>query len=107
MADRSAHGKVADTSSSDQRGLADKHTGILPSIQAAVLSPLVYAYRNILLLRFPVQYAATYSARIEAVLSRIEADEKGSNAEHSWELLRRELFRWSKALVVFGLVLFM
>ena len=96
---------VADTSS-DQPAPAS-HTALIPRIQAAVRLTLIHAYRDVLLLHFPVQYAAKYSARIEAVLVRMEDDEEGLNAEYTWMLLQHELERHSAILVAASMVLFL
>ena len=104
MVYRFAHGDVADITV-HQRDLTHKYSAVFASIQAAVLFTLIHAYRDILLLHFPVRYAATYSARIEAVLARMEADEDGSNPEFSWDLLRHELSRCASILLTAGMVL--
>ena len=89
------------------RGLTYQYPPTLPSIQAAVRSTLIHAYRDVLLLHFPVQYAAKYSARIEAVLVRMEDDEEGLNPEYTWTLLQHELERHSAILVAASMVLFL
>ena len=86
-------GDVANTCL-DQRGFTYKHAAVFRSIWDTVLSIAIHAYHDVLLLHFPVQYAAQYSARVEAVLSRFEHDEEDSDAKTHWELLRDELARW-------------
>ena len=97
-------GEVVDSLHSG-RALAQRLFAILLAIQAAALFTLVHAYHDILLLHFPVKYVATYSARIEDVLTRMEADEAGINPEYTWKLLRRELRRWLYAMLTSGCLL--
>ena len=83
---------VQSLSQTGQPGFSRRYSGRcssadVDSLWEATLFIAVHLYRDVFLLHFPVQYFAKYSARVDDVLGRMEANEEEYNTDIVQELL--------------------